>query len=95
MNTFLIALALQAGPFVITAEKPHVSIFINNVYECANASSRIAEGNRRRAQWQASALVRKYLKEGYRVTIVRQESTGDAGFVTDGGTVVRIDNGAC
>lgn len=90
MLTTLFAMALQASTPTI--------IYVDNRQVCSDASSRIAEGNRRRARIRAERIAADLNKQGQTTRIITLESTGDAGFRLnnlDTTLLVRVDNGVC
>jgi hypothetical protein len=79
MLSMILAAALAQAPALI---------IIDNRAESCDASSRIAEGNRRRARIEALRLARDYKAQGVPVRVVTLE-TGDRSMPGD--TLIRTD----
>lgn len=96
MLKFLIAAAaLSIAPSAV-AQQVVKTVVIDNRGLCSDAGSRIAEGDRRRANIKASRIIADLKAQGVKVNVIRLEDFGDAGFRTvEGDVLVRIDNGAC
>lgn len=88
--TAALALAVPAGADTVSGEK---LIVVDNRAEQCVAASRIAEGNRRRAEIKVSRLVRQYKAGGYSVRVVRLEAGDrvDASSYGNSNLLVRID----
>jgi hypothetical protein len=72
----LVALALSTPAM---AEPTATTIVVDNRTESCNADSRIAEGNRKRAQWKANAIVRRLKVASKPYKVIYLESLGHRG----------------